>query len=111
MTEATGEAENVCAVFTIRYDVYNQLRDVFLSYEDYFKPFSSVLQQIAACERQRMISGDIYKHFSNTILPKCSRIYMSLGGIFRILCAIAADVSGQFRQDLNSFPLIFEWGI
>lgn len=73
----------------------------------YQKYLSSVLLQTLACEHQRMISGDVCKHFTATILPKCSdSIFTLLGGIVGILCAIVTNVSSHFPEDLNSSPLI-----
>lgn len=79
----------------------------FLSYHIYFKPFSSVLLQTLAYEHQRMISGDVCKHFSTTILPKYSdSIYAVQWHHGNSVCHVT-NVPGHFPEDLSSYPPYF----
>lgn len=63
---------------------------------------SAIFQMfLCLCECQRMISGDVYKHFS----PPTTSVqtgHASKGGVVSISCAIVTNVSGHFRKAVSS---------
>lgn len=102
----------VCVVqhvsYSIRFNVNNQLFDFSVHITSISNLFSSVLLQTLVCEHQRMISGDVCKHFSTTILPKCSDSIDAVQWDHGNSCvSLLPNVPGHFPEDLNSFPCCF----